>query len=645
VRTYQRKRCQDGTLNPEWKPDTRKGDRHKARKRRGPRSFVALDGEAIEGDYCILASSRGRSIVHRDGLSTTACLEFILGEAAREPGAVLAGFVFSYDANMILHELPEPKIRALWDNGQCWWNGYVLTYRHRKEFRIRAGERRATVWDTFGFFQSSFVKALESWNVGTPGELAAMKARRATFQKTELWEVLGYCRQECRDLETMLDELERALVAADIRLARFDGAGAVAAALMRREGVKNHMPGRQVRKLRDAARSAYYGGRIECVRFGTVPGAVYAYDLRSAYPAALRTAPCLSCGHWTRENETGPLSLARVRWKLAGNVLPFPWRAYDGTVFFPQEGEGWYWSVELDAARAALATGVITGRLDVSEVLTFHPECDHAPFGWLDRVYAQRAEYKAQGHAAEKPLKLGLNSLYGKTAQRVGWKGKRPAYHALEWAGLTTARTRAELYRASLPAASSGALLFYATDAIVTTVPLELPAPVDDRPGGWESAEHDGATIVQSGVYWLEHRAKTRGFFPGEVTEAGVRHAWARGQWTLLSRSERFVSMGQALRSSNFATTWRTWSRAPRRLALHPIGTKRDLESGARLHGRGRIRPELGLIATRPADPARWREREAFSTPLVFAWHDDGFDPAADYADRIVRTETEDGHL
>src|SRR5690606_33111725 len=103
--------------------------------------------------------------------------------------------------------------------------------------------------------------------------------------------------------------------------------------------------------------------------------------------------------------------------------------------------------------------------------------CNDRPFGWVPEVYDTRSKWRAEGIGAEKVLKLGLNSIYGKAAQRIG--GKRygrpapPSWHQMEWAGYATARTRAELYRAALPALARGSAVMFATDAVVSTEPLD----------------------------------------------------------------------------------------------------------------------------------------------------------------------------
>lgn len=650
ARFYQRKHNSDGSINPQWKPDTRRrdGDRHKSRARRS--GFVFWDGEGVTVDgvhrYVMLLSSAKDRHVNPEGLSTLECCEALISGAELNPRAWHVGFAFSYDVNMILRDVPRELLKPLWQGERIFWRtheheltitGYRLQYRPRKEFvvqRVTLDKRTrmeidtsvtCRVWDVFGFFQSSFVKALESYGIGSPQEIKRMKAQRSNFTLRMLDRIEHYCARECELGQQLCETFAGYLGDANIKLTRFDGAGAVAAALFRDNGVKAHKA-KTLGIVADAVQAAYYGGRIELVRYGHHKGDTYQYDLRSAYPAAMTEAPCLACGSWKRERvppEIVPFALYRIRWNLRGDVLPFPWRASHGAVFFPPRGRGWYWGVELLAARELLNAGVITGEFRVLDSWRFVPGCEHAPFSWLRESYATRARWKAEGIGAEKVLKLGINSVYGKCAQRVGARGKIPSWHQMEWSGYTTARTRARLVTAAIPAIRAGTLVMFATDALFTTA--ELPElRISSELGDWDRERYDGITAVQSGVYWLwkgdTPKAKSRGFRPSELDVHSVLAGWRAGHEAVQSRATRFVALGRALQSADGLGQWRQWVEQERRLSLHPAGTKRELPPGVRSWGRRRVRPHLGIIRTIPTDPVYWQSRGIDSTPIALPW-------------------------
>lgn len=601
--------------------------RHRSKFERG--RFVAWDGEGLtfgRGEtarhvYALLCNSLGDVLESpRTGLSTTECLEALAAVGETEPHAIHVAFAHSYDVNMMLAECSRAQVRRIWDGEWTGVGDFVVQYLPRKTFSVRRrkAERSALVlWDVFGFFQSSFVGALDKYGIVRGARLerlADMKRARATFTAREWARIRRYCQSECRYLVALCERLRGYLIDADLRIRRWDGAGAVAAALLTRQGVAHHMaetPG----PVQRAARHAYAGGRTELYRYGHAPRtAVYHYDINSAYPTAMLELPSLAGGEWRRvtsphlaHESRYPFALWRVRWRapsdtrLRGVGLPFFWRDRHAAIWYPREGEGWYWTPEIGAARLALDVGLYD-RVELLDLWAFTPATDEKPFSWVPPLYAQRAEWKRAGIGAEKVLKLGINSLYGKTAQHVGAFGMRPRFHQLEWAGYVTSRTRAALYRAMLPAFRADAALMCATDAVYSLVPLALPT--GDALGAWSATTHTGITIVQSGVYWThdgpDRELFCRGFESESMSLRRVLRHWRRRRTHSPATVRRFLTMGSALMGGELWDGWRSWRRTPRALALTPAGTKRILGPE---HGRRPPDGAAGLIATWPATP------------------------------------------
>lgn len=594
MRVYQRKFNQDGTLNPQFKPDTRKGRSGKSgkRSRRGQRlskwaraHFIAWDSEGADVDgahECIaLLNSEGDELIEPEGIGTLDALELLVESLSRHKGALHVGFVFSYDTNMILRDLPRERVAELWKIGHTRFRArnalWTLRYRPRKEFSITReyrGEKKrgGVIWDVFGFFQSSFVEALKSY--GAPAELItrikAMKDQRPTFTLDRLKEIVDYCREECVELAGLMRKVRDYLAEAELQVSRWDGAGAVAAALLKRENVRAHK-GELPAAIRNAAQHAYYGGRIELMHYGHTRARIFESDIRSAYPAAAAQLPCLSCGEWQADDCLSDMTVCRVRWNLPPALFyPFPWRAKsDGNVYFPAQGEGWYWLPEIRAAMASWGPG----NFDLTESWTYTTACAHRPFAFVPALYKQRAEWKAKKIGAEKMLKLGLNSLYGKLAQRVGHMGL-PPYYQLAWAGWITSYTRAALHDAAIAVQQRGGrVISFATDALYSDLRPELPE--SENLGDWEIVAHKGGTFVQSGVYWCgQEKVKGRGFDAETLERAGILAAWKTGQTVYSARLTRFIGMGRALIGPNWWPRWRTWHREKRDLKLTPQGKR-----------------------------------------------------------------------
>jgi len=242
-----------------------------------------------------------------------------------------------------------------------------------------------------------------------------------------------------------------------------------------------------------AASLAFYGGRFEVSRIGHIPDPVYEYDLNSAHPAAMPGLPCSMHTRWVhrpnaRRLPKSGLYLAKVAFD---HLLSVPWCGLPfrrkKRLYWPYQGTGWYWSCEIEAARRYLFADVSVRDLWVAE-----QTCDCRQYDWVPALYEERKQLgsKTRGY----PLKLGLNALYGKMAQRSG----RGPYHDAVAAGLITATTRARLVEAV--GHNPEAVVMLATDAVFSTRPL--PLDIGEGLGQWEEKIWQDLFIVQPGIYW-----------------------------------------------------------------------------------------------------------------------------------------------
>lgn len=642
---------------PALLPSGARNPRHKTRPtgRRGKKKnhfqfgeFCAWDGEGItvagEHRYMLLANSSHDALWNPAGLGTLDILGAICARARqldkRTTHVIFGG---SYDVNCWLKDLSPRALEKVWRGG---WvvlaqYRYKIQYRPRRSFVIHELETgtRVTVWDVWGFFQGTFVGALEKYGLTVPDRLRAMKQARSKFSLKQKERIIEYCHEECDLLVSLMKMVRDHLATANLAIRRWDGAGACAAALLSREGTKTHQ-GAAPAGARRAAQHAYAGGRIELLQYGHAPNTpLHHYDINSAYPAALRPIPSLAAGRWAHTNKPTDISqlpefsVHRVHWYFTesnSRAYPFFWRGPNGNIFYPPLGEGWYWTPEVMAAQDALAARQIDGFMEVKESWSWHPETDERPFQFIDGLFQQRAEWKRTGVGAEKMLKLALNSLYGKCAQHVGGKpGEAPRYHQIEWAGWITSVTRAALYRAVVQAGPAAVMI--ATDGIFSTSQLNLP--VSKQLGDWEYHCHAGATVVQSGVYWLDDinaqgervtQDFSRGFDRGTLKRNKIVSAWKRRELTWDASLTRFVTMGAVVNRHARPEHWRQWRTTPRVLTLTPTGTKRtDRISIYDWKPRAGEHPAYGYIPTIPTIPAALFVGSHLSTAYPLPWAGD----------------------
>lgn len=550
ARDAERKRTARGRQTEEQREIVRAHDRTRKQKERRSkiRPFLAIDGEGGGTDdlgrqhylLMVAADSRQTILSRHDGkpLSTRDCFEFLLS-LPRDP--ILVGYGIGYDATQILRGIKPPALKQILNppqgkNGPCYtyWGDYAILYQQGQYLRVARLERSSgkprvvkgscrTIYETLGFFQCAFVKAIAMWETGTAEEraiIAENKDKRSEFlELTD--EIIRYCTLECRHLAELMEKFREVCTGLDIRPGRWSGAGWIASALLQKHNIpkrplspkeaKIAAPSASLRRperdpdFERAAAAAYYGGRFEVSRIGMLRGPVHEYDLHSAYPAAMADLPCPLHTRWVhrpraRRLPDDGLYLARVMF----DNPPGPWCALPfrrkGGLYWPAAGIGWYWAPELRAARNRLGTDLTLRDLWVAEQC-----CECRQYDWVAALYDERR--RIGSNTRGYPLKLGLNSLYGKLAQRCG----RAPYHDPVAAGLITAITRARLVEAI--GHDPDAVVMAATDAVFSTKPL--PLDIGEGLGQWEEKVHPDLFIAQPGVYWspsqVEKLLKSRG--------------------------------------------------------------------------------------------------------------------------------------
>lgn len=585
-------------------------------------NFVAVDGESVtlpdgEHRYVMIGTSLGASITKSEGLTTTDCLNFLFQvKEWAPPKSVMVGFAFNYDINMILKDVGKARLIELWKDGSCQWGRWEFHWIPSKMFRIKRGRKSVTVADTFGFFQCSFAKALEGWGVEAPDQLDEMKAARSDFTDEDIPAMLTYCLSECDALVELMNALAESLKSVNLKVPNWIGAGAIAGALLRREGIGAHVVPDETYPdaRRTAVLSAYFGGRTELFQQGAF-NVLHGYDIRSAYPWAMQSLPSLVGGRWQyRKGARLPSSLSsvcHVSWDVPVDayVMPFPVRS-KRQISYPSDGEGWYWRPEVENA-----LNVFGDAVTIHESYEYVPPPGNVrPFDFIPEIYEQRAELKRQGHWGQKSLKLAINALYGKLAQGVGYNGKPPAYRSYVWAGLITSLTRAKMFQ--LAQHDPEAVAMICTDGIYFT----RPQPVEDvdELGGMEVGRIDQTFIAQAGIYEGMSDGKqylrSRGVFAKDIDFPAMRKGYEEVGPLYVSRgkSRRFVGLGSCIVRRNF-DEWRTWQEQDRVVSLAP-GRKFVEDDDAR--------PTRHMPPSGPGEPSAPYEpkRSGMDAPGIREW-------------------------
>jgi hypothetical protein len=564
-------------------------------------AFVAWDGEGItpEGEhrqnFVLFGNSAGFRVL-ANALTTVQCLELILETERHQPSAIHVGFAFGYDTEMILRDLSTRHLKILRARGHVRWQGYRIEYRKSKWLQItrntKAEKVTCRIWDVWSFFACSFIKAVKEYLGDDIPELIAIeagKASRGVFTYADLdTHIIPYWETELKLLVRLMDSLRERLYGADLPIRQWHGPGAIATFAMRKNGVGAYMS-EVPPEVSEASQYAYAGGRFELFKVGRHKGNVYAYDIRSAYPSAIADLPNLANGQW-RYVES-PTTIERygvyhIRFAcpelFSAKPMPYFYRDERHAIHYPNIVQGWYWSPEAHVSK------YLGNQCEIIDGWVFDHDPSDKPLSWIREVYSTRAQWKRDGNPSQIALKLLMNSMYGKFAQRVGWErfDGPPKWHQLEWAGFITSSTRAMLFRAMAEAYGKNALLGVETDGIFSSEPLSLDVGPDL--GQWEVSEYDSMLYLQSGFYFKktgdEWESKYRGFDKGTISSDDAITALAKWRpWeddethslgALVGTTTRFMSMGTYLRMEN-AEDWRNmWVTAPRELKLGRDGKR-----------------------------------------------------------------------
>ena len=118
---------------------------------------------------------------------------------------------------------------------------------------------------------------------------------------------------------------------------------------------------------------AYFGARIDLVKQGNHTGALYEYDVASAYPAIAAEIPRMKDGWEASRKSDGEdvfnasaLSMFEVKTHNYARDLPFyalPFRTKTGSIMFPCHVWGYYMSDHVIAAYKHYDTFTIDGTI------------------------------------------------------------------------------------------------------------------------------------------------------------------------------------------------------------------------------------------------------------------------------------------
>lgn len=479
--------------------------------------FVMWDGEAPKDTgYSLFGSSAGDEICHPH-LSTAECFDLLLESKRRHPDTIHVIFGGRYDFDEICQQsMSWTSLAKLKFRGRLTWRGYTIKAVEGKFFDLSKGGVHTRIYETFGWFHSSYLSALSSYQIGTTAErklIEKEKARRPDFLWKDIERVRKYMHLELKLGPPLMEKIREIVLQAGFNPRDWYGPSALALEALRANKIQDYLPKDIPSAVQLAAQFAYAGGRFEPFRGGILYG-LYSYDENSAYMAAALDLPDLAHGNWrySQHFESGKFAVYHIRYNQPVDardsirLYPLFCRHSDGSVNWPNKVDGWYWTPEAELVKDSPYA-------DFVEAWVFDADRPGVcPFDFVrewfrKRLVLENLPVSNPSRRAGKAFKWALASIYGQLARTVGWdifKRKPPKYHCLEWAGYITSKCRADMYK--LAQSAGDKLVSIDTDSVTALCPLEVDE--GEQLGQWKAEYYDRGVFFQSGVFALEKDGK-----------------------------------------------------------------------------------------------------------------------------------------
>lgn len=261
---------------------------------------------------------------------------------------------------------------------------------------------------------------------------------------------------------------------------------------------------------------SYFGGRFEMIKRGFI-GKAYLYDINSAYPYAICNIPDLSDGKWIKRksiHQDAKIGFFRILADIPDDkyIPPFPFRANNNILFPSGKFETYVTLDELQACENSKYYKI----LDSFQFIPYSKKYPYRKF--IESMYQKRQELKSANDPMQLPLKIILNSIYGKTGQKVN-RIIGNLFNPVIFSFIT-GFTRAKLYEFMRKNRLERDIVAFATDSICTTKKLD----VDSTELGKFSfeGESDDVFYLQNGFYRFNGLWKQRGL--GKLGRNEIEH-------------------------------------------------------------------------------------------------------------------------
>lgn len=494
----------------------------KIRQNRDPatsnlRPIYALDTETYQGNIFLIADSEGRFL---DKITPTSVINFLFHK--KYEGSWNFFYNLTYDAEVILKLLDSELFRYKNTRNLSFeFDEFKIKYYPSKCLKISKGHHSVLFYDIAQFYQSSLHIAYEN-NIGKLDQkYIELKQKRSqfstTFYRRNTSSVRNYCLTDCNITKELSEKWIKLFHNAfGFYPMKWISSGYLAEKVLINHGVVipkfNSIP----YEIQDLALRSYFGGRFEILKRGFI-GTAFLYDINSAYPYAITKIPDLTKGRWIQRksiHKDAKMGFFKIRANIPDcrYIPPFPFRAQNNIIFPSGQFETYVTLAELQACDNP-------DYYEILESWQFVPEFDTYPYkAFIEELYQKRLELKAKNDPMQLPIKIILNSIYGKTGQKVN-RVIGNLFNPVIFSFIT-GFARAQLYRFAMENDLEQETVAFATDSICCTKKLDI----DSTTLGEFSFEGlaDDVFYLQNGFYRFNGKWKQRGF--GKLSGKEIEH-------------------------------------------------------------------------------------------------------------------------
>ncbi|MCV0372452.1 MAG: DNA polymerase [Nitrosarchaeum sp.] len=497
---------------------TKHQDRNEAKSDLRP--VYALDTETDEnGDVTVLADSEG-NYLELDDITPEKVIKFLFSK--RYQGSWNFFYNITFDAEVILKIFGDllydyKRTRIL----RFQYQDYIIEYIPQKKIAIRKGHHSAVFFDIAQYYHESLSNAYQS-NIGKlPDWYTNIKKQRSHFTRkcSEKYpaKIRKYCIQDCIYTKELAEHWIKVFRDAfDFYPQRFISSGYLAEKVLINNKIQIPLFGEIPFKINEFAWRSYFGARFEILKRGFI-GTAHLYDINSAYPYVLANIPDITKGKWRKSKKIIPhahLGFFKIQCDIPDckYIPPFPFRTNRMLIFPSGKFVTYCTLAELKACNNPKYYKILES-FQYTDENPIYPYKD-----FIESIYQKRLEFKQNGNPLQLPLKIILNSIYGKTAQRVG--NRIGNLFSPVISSTITGTTRAMLYDFVEKYGIENDVVSFATDSILTTKKLNIDS---SDLGGWAFENSgDDAYVLQNGIFRLDKIWKKRGI--GNLGNRQIEH-------------------------------------------------------------------------------------------------------------------------